>query len=70
MRSPIHFRFRARPQSEYPYYLQPQYLAPALDASFPYLRRFFHLERVCDAQQFNRICTLEYLFQKLSPCDT
>jgi len=41
-----------------------------LDSSFPYLRRYFHLERVCDAHQYNRVCTLEYLFQKYSPYDT
>jgi asparagine synthase (glutamine-hydrolysing) len=70
VRPPIHFCFRARPRSERPYYLQAEYVARVLAAECPYLRRFFHLERVCDAQQFNRICTLEYLFQKLSPCDT
>jgi hypothetical protein len=67
---PIYYRFRARPQAEHPYYLGPEFIAAVLDSSFPYLRRYFHLERVRDANQYNRICTLEYLFQKYSPYDT
>lgn len=67
VRAPIVFRFMARPQAPHPYYLARSYVGAVLDTSFPYLRRFFHLDRVRDAHQYNRICTLEYLFEKLSP---
>jgi asparagine synthase (glutamine-hydrolysing) len=67
VRAPILFRFNARPQAPYPYYLARPYVGAVLDTSFPYLRRFFHLDRVRDAHQYNRICTLEYLFEKLAP---
>jgi hypothetical protein len=41
------------------------YLASVIDTSFPYLSRYFHVERVSQAQQFARICTLEYLFSRI-----
>lgn len=67
VRAPIAVRFKARPQAPHPYYLARPYVAAVLDTSFPYLRRFFHLDRVRDAHQYNRICTLEYLFETFSP---
>ena len=47
------------------------YLASVLDTSFPYMGRYFRFERVKNAVDFNRICTLEYLFQKnhVTPVD-
>lgn len=70
VRPPVYYRFIARPRAEHPYYLGAQHVGAVLDASFPYLRRYFHLDRVRDAYQYNRICTLEYLFQRYSPRDT
>ncbi len=35
-----------------------------IDQDFPYMSRFFHVRDVKDAEQLNRICTLEYLFQR------
>jgi asparagine synthase (glutamine-hydrolysing) len=69
VRPPIHYRFTSRPESARPYYLEPPYLGAVFDGAFPYLRRFFHLDRIRDAFQYTPICTLEYLFQKQSPCD-
>lgn len=39
----------------------------ALKEDFPYMRHWFHIRAIRDPQQFNRICTLAYLFQKLRP---
>ena len=70
VRPPVYYRFTARPQAEHPYYLAAPYVGAVLDASFPYLRHYFHLDRVRDAHQYNRICTLEYLFQRHSARDS
>jgi len=48
----------------FPYYLQPDYVKSVIDTQFPWMNRFFHVDKVTDAGQFARICTLEYLFDK------
>jgi asparagine synthase (glutamine-hydrolysing) len=48
------------------YFLEPRYLAAVLDKEFPYLRRFFQIDRLQDTEQFRRVCTLELLFQRIA----
>lgn len=43
--------------------LTTEYLAGVFDTSFPCTGQYFKVERVKNAGYFNRICTLEYLFQ-------
>ncbi|GAB4391153.1 MAG: hypothetical protein Tsb0032_01660 [Kiloniellaceae bacterium] len=47
-----------------PDYLAPDRLARVMAPDFPYLRKLFDLERVADAEAFNRIATLEFLAQR------
>jgi asparagine synthase (glutamine-hydrolysing) len=39
-------------------------LAAVIDPSFPQMRGYFNVGAVSDSEQFNRICTLEYLFEQ------
>jgi len=47
-----------------PYFLKQQYIGGTIDQDFPYMSRFFHVREFKDAEQYNRLCTLEYLFQR------
>ncbi|MEO8603622.1 MAG: hypothetical protein ABI629_13700 [bacterium] len=47
-----------------PYWLDPSSVGALVDPELPYLRRLFHLDRRIGARRFNRICTLEYLFER------
>ena len=47
-----------------PRLLQKEYLAAVLDVSFPRMRHYFNVDRVRSGSEMNRICTLEYLFEK------
>ncbi len=51
----------------FPYYLKKEYVGSILDISFPYMSYFFYLDKLKDANHYNRICTLEYMFQKYNP---
>jgi len=53
-------------EQEHPYWLDPSTVGAMVDPEFPYLRRLFHLERRFSALRLNRICTLEYLFERSS----
>jgi len=46
------------------YALSEEYLNSAIDAALPEMRRYFNVERVRSASELNRICTLEYLFER------
>ena len=50
-----------------PYWLSDDYVGRVLDLEFPYARRLFDVARVCDNEQYNRICTLELLFERYQP---
>ncbi len=67
VRPAVHCRygFVGRGQ-ERPYWLDPPAVGALVDPAFPYLRRLFHLDRSFGALRFNRICTLEYLFERCS----
>ncbi len=58
----IHHRRMDEPM---PDILSRAYLARVMDVEFPYMRRFFRTEAVRDPEQMQRICSLEYLFQRL-----
>lgn len=48
-------------------YLQPLYLEEALPAGFKYMGKYIRVNKLKDDAQFNRACTLEYLFQTCTP---
>jgi asparagine synthase (glutamine-hydrolysing) len=60
------FRLKNRQPQARPYWLQPDYLGRVVDLDFPYARRLFDIERVFDNGQFNRMATLEFLFQRIN----
>ncbi len=47
--------------------LTPDYVNKAIGGRFDYLEQFFLLNEFRDPEQYNRICTLEYLFKRLVP---
>ncbi|MDE1464619.1 hypothetical protein [Spartinivicinus poritis] len=47
-----------------PYYLTSEYLSQLLNIEFPYLAHYVKIDKVKDNKQFNRVCTLELLFQR------
>lgn len=58
------YRLRfARPRP-LPPYLAPSRLAEVMDSSMPYMHRYFHPERLHDDDAFNRVATMEFIFQK------
>lgn len=44
--------------------LRGDYLKAVIDADFPFMRRFFNIDRVYDNGVLNRIVTMEYVLQK------
>ena len=62
------FRLKSRLEKRpgRPNLLSEPYLEQVIDTAFPYMSRYFHLDRVTSELQFARICTLEYLFQYVS----
>jgi len=63
----ITFRLKNRKPPERPYWLQDAYLKRVIDPDAPYMREFFHLDRVNSLDHLNRIYTLELLFQHTLP---
>ena len=61
------YRIKARRlPEERPYLLGNDYLARVMDTDFPCLGELFQVQKNRDNAQYNRMCTLEYLFQKTS----
>jgi asparagine synthase (glutamine-hydrolysing) len=58
------YRLRFSRPTPFPPYLSADHLARFMDASLPYMRRFFRPERLHDPDAFNRVATMEYLFQR------
>ena len=50
-----------------PYWLKDDYLGRVIDLGFPFLGNLFNLSEVRSNDQYNRICTLEYLCQRYNP---
>jgi asparagine synthase (glutamine-hydrolysing) len=61
------YRWKHRRPGVRPYWLGDDYVGRVLDLDFPYARRLFQVTRVCDNEQYNRICTLELLFERYQP---
>ncbi len=59
-------KMRSRRGGPVPYYLSEQYIGKTIDQDFPYMSRFFRVHELRDTDQYNRLCTLEYLFQRYS----
>ena len=57
-------RMRSQHSGPMPYYLRQEYIGGTIDQDFPHMSRFFHVRNFKDAEQYNRLCTLEYLFQR------
>jgi len=60
------YRLKA-PRGSVPEVLGPDYLAVALDPRFPWMSAFFRVSAMRDPQAFNRMCTLEVLFERYRP---
>lgn len=48
-----------------PYFQMDDWRAKLLGGGFPYMSRFFKIDSIRDQSHYNRICTLEYLFQRV-----
>ena len=64
------YRLKTRGPSPRPYWLTEDYLGRAIDTSFPYMRRYFDTAKIYEDRPFNRLCSLEYMFQRLQPVNT
>ncbi|MBF0126483.1 MAG: hypothetical protein HQM02_04645, partial [Magnetococcales bacterium] len=42
----------------------PEWLERVLDTSFPFMRPLFQVEGIHDPEVYNRVATMEYLFQQ------
>lgn len=58
------YRLHKFSRDDWPYYLGEAYIREILPEGFPWMSQFFHIDKVVDAAQFKRICTLEYLLRK------
>jgi hypothetical protein len=61
------YRLHKRTRDSWPYFLGPDYIETILPDGFPFMNRFFHVDRIADSEQFSRICTLEFLFRRFGP---
>jgi len=61
------YRIKSRRRADSrPYWLSTDYVEQVMDRKFPYMSRYFALERNRDMERLNRIYTLEYLFQSVN----
>lgn len=56
---------RIRHRATLPLELRPDFLKSVMAPGFPRTRELLRPEKVVDVGQYNRLCTLEYLFQKM-----
>jgi hypothetical protein len=49
----------------WPQTLSPHFLSSVLDPEFPIMSSLLHPARICDAGQFQRVCVLEYMYERL-----
>jgi hypothetical protein len=60
------FRLRTRRAGlDRAYCLNDEYRNAVMEPGFPRIGTLFHADRIVDGGQFNRLCTAEYLFQKM-----
>ena len=60
------YRIKHRSAAPRPYYLGADHLKTVLDMDFPYMRRLFHMDKINDVDVFNRVATMEYVFQRVA----
>jgi asparagine synthase (glutamine-hydrolysing) len=58
------YRLRFAVRQAHPWFLSDKNLAQVMDSAMPYMRRYFHLTRVHDPDAFNRVATMEQIFQR------
>ena len=58
------YRLTAGQRLAVPYFLTKDYLSETIDPSFPVLSRFLHVDKINDVDQYNRLCTLAYFFER------
>lgn len=58
------YRLRFAAQQPRPWFLSAANLARVMDGAMPYMRRYFHPSRVHDPDAFNRVATMEHIFQR------
>src|SRR5512138_375695 len=63
------YRLRFARRQPFPSYLTRPHLARFMDVDMPYMRRFFHPQRLHDPDVYNRVATMEYLFQRYNAQD-
>ncbi|MCP5366095.1 MAG: hypothetical protein H6907_18225 [Hyphomicrobiales bacterium] len=59
------YRLKTHTRAGWPYFLGDDYVGRVVDPAFPRMGRFMKVAAVADPAQYNRLCTLEYLFQTL-----
>jgi asparagine synthase (glutamine-hydrolysing) len=64
------YRLRFAKPRPRPAHLARGYLDNLMDASLPFMRRYFHPERLHDADAFNRVATMEYIFQRYTAVES
>lgn len=57
------YRFRHSFRRAFPDYLTERHLERVMDVSFPYMSPYFNVDRIYDSVAFNRVATMEYIFQ-------
>ncbi len=65
----LSYRLKRRQAATRPRQLTKPYLARVIDVELPFMRRFFRVDAIKDIDQLNRICSLEYLFERTNPDD-
>jgi hypothetical protein len=63
------YRLKTRSPEQRPFYLTDDYLTHTFDIQFPYMQKYFHIDQVFDSAVYNRISTMEYIFQKYNVCE-
>ncbi|MBF0428871.1 MAG: hypothetical protein HQL94_08115 [Magnetococcales bacterium] len=58
------YRLHYRNPRPLPFYLTSEWLGRVVDLSFPCMRELFNIEGIHDPDVYNRVATLEYLFQQ------
>lgn len=60
------YRLKKRSRESWQYFLGQPYIQQILPDGFSYMSRYFQVDKIDDAEQYKRLCTLEYLFQKVN----
>ncbi len=58
------YRLRFAAQQPRPWFLGDASLAQVMDRAMPYMGRYFHPSRIHDPDAFNRVATMEHIFQR------